>query len=136
MQVKKILLFWLPMPFIGVINGIFRQVVILKYVNDFQAHQLSTFTLIALLAIYIYAVQKKLPIVDNKDAWITGSMWLLLTVAFEFGLGFFVSRLTFQQMLADYNIFEGRLWPVVLLSILILPVVYHILSKRKHIPPR
>jgi cell shape-determining protein MreD len=113
------------MPFIGIINGIFRQTYIIKHVNDLRAHQISTVTLVALMAIYIYAIFKKVSISNYKQAWIVGLVWLLLTISFEFCLGFFISHLTLEQMLADYNVFDGRLWPFVLLSLLFLPVLYH-----------
>jgi hypothetical protein len=120
----KVLLLWIPMPFLGIINGAFRQAVILKYVDDLRAHQISTFTLIVLLAIYVHLIFKKLYVTDYTGAWITGVTWLLLTLIFEFSLGYFVSHLSLIEMLADYNIFQGRLWPLVPLSVLLLPVIY------------
>ena len=123
MEVRRTILYWLPMPFLGVINGTFRQFVLLDHVDDLAAHQLSAFTLILLLAVYIRIIIRRSGIRTTKGAWVTGAVWLGLTVLFEFGLGYFVSHLTLEQMLADYNVLEGRLWPLVLLSVLTLPVI-------------
>jgi hypothetical protein len=50
-----------------------------------------------------------------------GLLWLVLTVAFEFLLGHYVSGATWETQLADYNLLRGRLWPLVLLTTLLAP---------------
>lgn len=117
-------MFWLIMPLLGTVNGLFRQFVLIDYVNENVAYPISAFTLIVLLTLYVGVVWHKLNIQNGKSAWKTGLTWMLLTIFFEFSLGHFVSHLTWEQMFADYNIFNGRLWPLVLLSLLILPPLY------------
>src|SRR5918997_1781576 len=43
-----------------------------------------------------------------------GAFWLVLTVLFEFGFGRGVDGKSWSDLLADYNLAEGRLWPLVL----------------------
>ena len=52
-----------------------------------------------------------------------------LTVAFEFGLGY--SRgLSWNEMLADYNILAGRLWLLVPVTLLASPALAFRLRRR------
>ena len=43
-----------------------------------------------------------------------GAAWLSLTVAFEFGFGRAVAKQSWEELLADYNVSQGRTWPFVL----------------------
>jgi hypothetical protein len=47
--------------------------------------------------------------------------WLCATVAFEFSFGRFVSGLSWQALLADYNLLRGRLWSLILISVCLGP---------------
>jgi hypothetical protein len=53
--------------------------------------------------------------------WWVGVALLLVTVAFEVVLGRFVSGLSWSALLADYDISRGRLWPLVLVGVLVGP---------------
>jgi hypothetical protein len=111
---------WLPMPFIGVANGIFRQFFILDYFNDFRA-----LSLIVLLMVYIAIIHKKLSIKSSKDAWLTGTCWATLTILFELMMGHFVSHLTAAEMLSAYDLISGNLWPLVPLTLLGMPFTFY-----------
>ncbi|NYT19033.1 MAG: hypothetical protein GKC08_01900 [Methanosarcinales archaeon] len=59
-----------------------------------------------------------------------GLMWLRLTVSFEFLFGHFVIGYSWERLLYDYNIFEGRIWLLVLIVTAISPwLVNRILSE-------
>lgn len=50
-----------------------------------------------------------------------GALWLALTVAFEFAFGRNVSGASLESLLADYDLRRGRLWSLVLLTVLFAP---------------
>ena len=50
-----------------------------------------------------------------------GAMWLGLTLAFEFLVGHYVFHTSWNELLADYNLLNGRLWLLVLATTLIAP---------------
>lgn len=108
-------LFWLPMPFLGMLNGMFREFVIKQFTDDFIAHQVSAITLIILILTYGLMIRKKLALQMRADAVFCSITWVLLTLFFEFGFGYFVGHLTFRDMLQDYYLWEGRLWPIVII---------------------
>ena len=47
-----------------------------------------------------------------------GIMWVALTVAFEFLAGHYVFGNSWKRLTADYNVFRGRIWILVLLTAL------------------
>lgn len=51
-----------------------------------------------------------------------GTVWVALTVAFEFLAGHYVFGNSWERLLADYNMVRGRLWILVLLANLFAPL--------------
>ena len=116
---------WIPMVFIGVINGILREVTYGKYLNELRAHQVSTATGVLLLGLYILLVARLWGFESATQALIIGCMWLGLTVGFEFIFGHYIAGQSWSKLLADYNIFAGRLWSIVLLWVAVAPVLFY-----------
>jgi len=51
-------------------------------------------------------------------------IWTTLTVAFEFIFGHYVDRKSWSELAANYAIWNGRLWPLVLLSLILAPFIW------------
>ena len=51
-----------------------------------------------------------------------GVFWTALTIAFEFGFGHYVMGHPWERLLADYNILAGRIWVLVLATMLLGPL--------------
>jgi hypothetical protein len=60
-----------------------------------------------------------------------GIAWLALTLAFEFSLGYFVSHLTWREMLAEYDLASGRLWVLVPVWVAVAPYVFYTLQEHR-----
>ena len=123
LAVKKRIIYWIPLTAIGFINGTIRVVLFEKLFSDDAARQISSLLLIILIAIYSAIVFRKLEISNYSSAWQTGFVWMILTVVFEFALGFMLNT-SINTMLAEYNLLEGKLWPLVLVAILLIPPWY------------
>ena len=52
-----------------------------------------------------------------------GTLWLGLTLAFEFLFGRFVMGLSWERLAADYNVLEGGLLPFGMLVLLLSPLI-------------
>ena len=115
---------------IAVANGAARETWLLPRFGDALARQISTVSLLILFAIYIGAVLKLWPLASGRLAIGVGIAWLVLTLAFEFGLGYFVSRLTWREMLAEYNLSSGRLWILVPAWVALAPYVFYTVHRR------
>lgn len=123
----KYILAWFPMIIIAIANGLFREKILTSRFNELQAHQLSTIIMIVLFSLYVWILFKIwLPISDNQTIFI-GLTWLFLTVIFEFLFGHYIAGHSWNKLLYDYNMAQGRIWILVLIWITIAPyIIYHI----------
>lgn len=119
---------WLPMIVIAFANATIRELIFITHFSTLRAHQLSTITLIILCSVYIYFVFPFLKITSGRHALIIGLIWVILTILFEFGLG----RLTKKQwseLLHQYDMTSGQIWPLFLLALLILPFLCWLITQ-------
>jgi multisubunit Na+/H+ antiporter MnhB subunit len=128
-MIFKYILAWPAMVVIGIINGVIREFGYKRYVGELIAHQISTLTAVMLFGVFTYALSFKWRIESAAQAFKIGLIWLTLTVLFEFLFGHYVMKNSWQKLLHDYNILEGRFWLLVLLWIFLAPfVIYEIRS--------
>jgi hypothetical protein len=113
----------MPMLPIAFANGLFRESVLRWWYPEWQARQLSTVFLLLFFSIYIAWVVERWPPASNRDAMSMGLVWLTLTLAFEFGLGYISGR-SWSAMLADYDLLAGQLWVLVPLLVLVAPLLF------------
>jgi hypothetical protein len=114
---------WIPMVFIAILNGIFRESVLSKRLSELRAHQLSCLTGVLLFFGYTWLLSIPWPLGTTNQAMTVGIVWLLLTIAFEFSFGHYVVHHSWEKLLRDYNILAGRLWVFVLLGVAFLPLI-------------
>ena len=126
----KYTLFWIPMVFIAVINGMGRDMVYRDIVGELTAHQISTVTGILLFGIYIWYLERRWKLASLRQAALVGAIWLALTLAFEFLFFHYAAGRPWSVLLHDYNICAGRIWVLVPLFILAAPgVIFRIQSR-------
>jgi hypothetical protein len=114
---------WVPMVFIAILNGMFREAVFAKTLSELRAHQLSCLTGGILFFGYTWLISLKWPLESTKQALVVGVVWLVLTVVFEFVFGHYVAHHPWERLFQDYNILAGRLWVLVLLAVTFLPLI-------------
>jgi len=118
---------WAGAALIGITNGIAREKTYGGGLSEQTAHQVSVATAIAAFALYFRVLDERWPIEDDQQARTIGGCWLAMTVAFEFefefGFGRAVAKESWEDLLADYDVARGRLWPMVLAWIGVGPVV-------------
>ncbi|WP_431125486.1 hypothetical protein [Flagellimonas flava] len=126
---RTYVLAWFPMVLIAIANGLFREKFLASRLGELHAHQTSSATMILLLGVYVWAVFKMWPPTSaNQTIWI-GLLWLLLTVLFEFFFGHYIVGHPWEKLLHDYNIFQGRVWILVLVWIAVAPYVIYQFQK-------
>lgn len=121
----KYTLAWLPMVLIAILNGALRQGWYGKYVSELRAHQISTLTAILLFGIYIWVLTRRWKLESSAQALTVGFIWLGLTIGFEFIFGHYVAGHSWTKLLGDYNLFEGRVWVLVLIWITVAPYIFY-----------
>lgn len=120
-------LFWLVLLVVAVTNGFVREATYGRVLPDLRAHQLSTLVGMLLSGIAVWTFAYFFPIESERTAILVGVIWLGLTVVFEFGFGRYVAGHSWTTLLADYNLFAGRVWLVFLVWLLTLPyIVYRV----------
>ena len=114
---------WILFVFLAVLNGTFRQKFISPKLGEYPGHVISTIILILLVFAVTFFFVRHLQTSLTRDLLTIGIFWVVLTVLFEFVFGHYAMGNPWSQLFADYNIFRGRLWCLVLLNNLIAPFI-------------
>lgn len=114
---------WIGASLLGIANGTFRELVYKDSAGEAVANQISTGSLIALLALCFWILDRRWPIPTMRSALTIGAAWVALTIAFEFGFGHYVDGDSWSELLENYNVAEGNLWILVLIWIAFCPAV-------------
>jgi hypothetical protein len=116
----RALLAWLVLLAAMMVNGSIRVLVLQPRMGEDPARQaacgtgiLLIFGLTALLLPWLAST--------GPGHLAVGFSWFLCTVAFEFLFGHYVAGASWVSLLAEYDVGRGRLWSLVLLSVLVAP---------------
>lgn len=120
----KYLLAWLLMLVVSVANGAVRDFTYGRHLSEPAAHQISTVSGILLLGLVIRVFDRLAPPASTREAAAIGLLWTALTVAFEFLFFHFVGGRSWAELLADYNVLNGRVWVFVLAWVAVAPYVF------------
>ena len=121
---RKAAITWVLIVPIAILNGFVRRAVLEPAVGDFRAHQISVATAtVAFLALIYAMLHGDVAREDDRRLLGIGVAWVGATVIFEFAFGRYVTGASWGELLKDYNMPAGRLWPVVLVVLLISPLL-------------
>jgi hypothetical protein len=114
---------WLIFIIIESLNGTIRALWLVPVFGDLRAYQIS-FVAGSLLILMISTIFVRWLNISNFSQSISvGVLWMLLTVAFEVGLGRFVFGYSWAQIAADYDLVQGRLMSVGLVLLVSAPLI-------------
>jgi hypothetical protein len=116
---------WLGLVVLAFFNAAIRQVAYATYVGELAAHQISTLTLCVLVGLYAWALGGIWRLKSPSQALGVGLMWMVLTIAFEFGFGHYVVGDSWDKLLRAYNILDGRVWGLFILWVALAPYVFY-----------
>ena len=116
-------LVWFAILLVAVGNGALREGFLTPRLGDGSAHVLSS--LLLSLAVFVVARMTIWWIRPwgTRDGWAIGVYWLALTVAFEFLAGHYLFGKEWSVLFADYDLSRGRIWILVLASVVLAPVL-------------
>ena len=121
---RRYVLAWVAMLGIAIANGALRQTTFGKVLPELRAHQLSTLIGAVVIGAFIWVVIQRWPPSSSREAIAIGLVWVSLTVAFEFFMGLVLLQRPLTQVLADYNVFAGRVWVLFLLWLTVAPWLF------------
>jgi len=110
---------------LAIANAGFRETIIAPSTSELLAHQLSTVTLIVLIALLSYAYFTRWAFEHTRAELVgVGVLWLGLTVAFEFLFGHYVAGNSWSSILEQYDLLAGYVWIFIPLTVLVAPLVF------------
>ena len=116
------LAFWLVLMVLAIANGALREATFARSLPELHAHQLSTVTGILLVSVGVWLLSLYWRPPDSaRQALLIGCCWLVFTLAFEFIFGRYVVGHSWERLLHDYNVAAGRVWPLFLAWVVLLP---------------
>ena len=120
---KKWLLAWVGTPVLAIANGAARETVYAEPVGDDAAHAISTLTLLGLLGGYMWMLQRRWPLSNQREAFAVGGAWAGMAIAFEFGFGHWVEGDSWSTLIANYDVTAGKVWILVPAALVVGPEV-------------
>ena len=122
---RNALLAWFAMLLLSVANGAVRDLTYGRWLDALTAQQLSTGSGMLLLGLFIRDFIRRQPPASARQALALGGQWLALTVAFEFLFFHYLGGHSWAELLANYDLVHGRLWPLLLVWIAVAPYIFH-----------
>jgi len=123
MLLLKAAAIWLFILALAVLNGGFREAVLLPAFGKPAALVLSGLLLAACILIVALVLVPRLGKLRGARALSIGLLWLVLTLAFEFGFGRLVQGRPWRELLEAYTFKDGNLWPLVLAVAFFAPLI-------------
>jgi hypothetical protein len=120
-MVLRSVLAWFAFVVIAVANGALRELLLTPRLGPKLGHVASTLLLCAFVLIIAWLLTPWIGPRQPADAWSVGALWFALTLAFEFLAGHYIFRTSWEKLLTDYNILEGRIWVLVPIITLLAP---------------
>jgi hypothetical protein len=122
-MILRLVLIWFGLLILAILNGGFREALLVPRFGRGVGQPLSTVMLSLLIAGLGWIALPWIAPRTLQDAWTVGILWVVLTLAFEFLGGHFLFGKPWPELFADYNIFAGRIWVMVLIVTLMTPIV-------------
>jgi len=120
-MLPRSILVWLGILSVAFANGALRELYLIPRVGPAAGHVLSTLTLSAAILLVSWRAIGWIRPASPREAWGIGIIWLGLTLAFEFLAGHYLFDAPWNQLLADYNLSQGRIWVLVLVTTVSAP---------------
>jgi hypothetical protein len=124
MSLKSTILVWLAVLPVMVVNGIVREAVLVRVFGRVASDILSAvFGILIVLGVTGFFLRR----VSNASMATlvrTSLVWLALTVVFEFLFGHYVDKKAWSELVANYELWNGRTWPLVLAALVLSPFVW------------
>lgn len=124
MSNRRVFASWVLLALLMSANGVFRELVLRRAIGATQADIVSAAmgALIILGATwYLFRPLANRPVAELARV---SAIMVALTVAFELIVGRYVDGKSWNELISDYAIWRGRLWPALLLIVALTPFLW------------
>ena len=113
----------LGMAVIVIANGYICQTYVASRLGNYGNHVYKTLFFVPVIFLFSWLYANA----TRGDTWLASALfvscfWIGLTLLFEFVFGHYVLGNSWEVLIADYRIWQGRLWLLILISEAIAPV--------------
>lgn len=113
---------WLLIILAESLQGVLRRLFLVSWIGLQRASQVGVLVAIVLIAIVAVASARWIGLRRAGSLLMVGALWVMLTLAFEIGLGRALGY-GWDRIFADYDLTRGGLMPLGLLAMLAAPLV-------------
>jgi hypothetical protein len=114
---------WFVLMAAETLNGLWRAKVLALWIGDAAARDVSVFTGSIVILLITFACIGWIPAYGVRTLLVIGTSWVLLTIFYEFTLGYLVFHHPLGEIASDFDLWHGRLLPIGLLVLLFAPLV-------------
>ena len=122
-MILRALAVWALLLVLAVLNGGLRDTWLSPRLGDTAGRALSSVLLSLLILLAAWLTIRWIGPRTEGQALGLGALWLLLTLAFEFGAGHYAFKKSWSELFADYDLSRGRIWMLVLVVTVLAPAV-------------
>jgi hypothetical protein len=115
---------------IATANGVMRELTYGKAVGERVAHWASLGPMVGLFAVYVNLLERRWPLSSWRSAATIGSAWAGIAAGFELGVGHYVDRKNWSELLREYNLAAGRSGGLVLVTTAAMPALVRVWRRR------
>jgi len=113
---------WLVLLVTMFVHGALRSLILAPRIGELPARQISVVTGSMLIVVITFVCVKWIGARSTGELVGVGLLWLALTVLFEIGLGLATGH-PWHEVLADFNVLRGGLFPIVLAVTALAPLL-------------
>lgn len=124
MTLLQLLRAWTIMAIVMIANGAFRELVLVPRLGVRVAEMVSVVLGITWIVLLTGVLLRRLAGKASIELVKASAFLVMLTVAFEFLFGHYVDGRSWAELAGNYSIWNGRLWPLVLLIVGLMPFVW------------
>ncbi|MFE8072240.1 hypothetical protein QQM79_14380 [Marinobacteraceae bacterium S3BR75-40.1] len=117
----KSVLVWAGILVLAIANAAVRELVFSPWLGASVALPLSGLTLALLVWVVAWLSVPLFGAGNERVLMGVGVLWLVMTLGFDLGFGYFVSGRSWQEVLQVFDVSQGNLFTVVLLVTLVAP---------------
>ena len=124
MSIDRVVGVWLILALAMIANGAFREFALRPALDAAHAGVISAMLGVAIILAITRWSFRGLAGAGTKQLVTASAVLVGLTIAFEFLFGRYIDRKTWAELAADYAIWRGRLWPLVVLTLALTPFLW------------
>ena len=120
MNLRRAIAIWLLILAAESINGTIRRIWLVPALGELTSHQIGVLAASALILFIAWLTARWLDARTFRAQLQTGVLWVVLMLAFEFGVGLAIGN-SMQRMLVEYDLSRGGLMGLGFLVLLFAP---------------